>query len=103
MTVKQTPVAVRRATVEIGQSLRTWRRLRELTVAEVADRADVSPSTLQRLEHGEGATLDTVLRVARALGVLEQLTAAVDPMSTDVGRLRAGQALPARVRRKAQP
>ena len=103
MTVKHTPIAVQRATVEIGQSLRTWRRLRELTVAEVADRADVSPSTLQRLEHGEGATLDTVLRVARALGVLEQLTAAVDPMSTDVGRLRAGQALPARVRRKAQP
>lgn len=53
---------------DIGTSLATWRRLRELTMAETADRADVSISTLQRLEHGHGATVETLLRVARALG-----------------------------------
>lgn len=94
------PIAVTRAMAEVGRSLGTWRRLRELTVAEAADRAGVAVSTLQRLERGEGATMETLLRVARALGVLDQLTGALDPMSTDVGRLRAGQALPVRVRRK---
>jgi hypothetical protein len=60
-------------------------------------------STLQRLEHGQGATVETVLRVARALGVLDHVVAAFDPMSTDLGRLRALDALPQRVRAKGQP
>jgi len=85
---------------DVGESLRTWRRLRELTVAETADRAGIGVSTLQRLEHGRGGTVENLLRVVRALGVLDQLTAALDPMSTDVGRLRATEALPTRVRRK---
>lgn len=98
----RTPLAVTRAMGDIGTSLATWRRLRELTMAETADRADVSISTLQRLEHGHGATVETLLRVARALGILDQITTAVDPMSTDVGRLRSTDALPQRVRRKGQ-
>lgn len=70
-------------------------------MAETADRAGVGVSTLQRLERGGGGTVETLLRVARALGVLDQLTAALDPLSTDVGRLRAAEALPTRVRRRA--
>lgn len=85
---------------DVGQSLRTWRRLRGLTIAETADRAGVGASTLQRLERGSGGTVETLLRVARALGVLDQVTDALDPMSTDVGRLRAAESLPTRVRRK---
>lgn len=95
-----TPLAISRALTDVGESVRTWRRLRELTVAETADRAGIGVSTLQRLEHGQGGTLETFLRVARALGVLEQVTTALDPMSTDVGRLRAVDALPLRVRRR---
>jgi hypothetical protein len=56
-----------------------------------------------RLEHGEGASLENVLRVARALGVLDSLTEAIDPYSTDVGRLRSEEALPERVRPKRTP
>lgn len=96
----KTPSPVVRALAEMGESFATWRRLRELTVAEAADRAGVSAKTLQRLEHGQGATLESTLRVARALGMLDQLTTAVDPMSSDVGRLRATDTLPVRVRRK---
>jgi hypothetical protein len=51
-----------------------------------------------RLENGEGASLENVLRVARALGVLDSLVAALDPYATDVGRLRSEEALPERVR-----
>lgn len=96
----RTPIAVTRALGEAGESLATWRRLRELTVAETADRAGVSVSTLQRLEHGRGETMETFLRVARALGVLDEIVRVIDPMSSDVGRLRSADALPTRVRRK---
>ncbi|MDM8083309.1 helix-turn-helix transcriptional regulator [Cellulomonas cellasea] len=96
----RTPIAVTRAMEELGESLATWRRLRELTTAEAADRAGIGVKTLQRLEHGQGATLESMLRVARALGMLDQITAAADPLSSDVGRLRAAEKLPTRVRRK---
>ena len=84
----------------MGEDLTTWRKLRSLTVAEVADRAGVSILTVSRLENGRGSTLETVLRVARALGILELLTHAVDPYESDVGRLRADEALPQRIRRR---
>ena len=92
------PVAVSAGLRRIGEDLATWRRLRQLTAAQVADRAGVSRHTVMRLEGGEGASLEVVLRISRALGVLDQMVAAVDPYATDLGRLRADQALPKRVR-----
>ncbi|MGL5818346.1 MAG: helix-turn-helix transcriptional regulator [Phycicoccus sp.] len=76
----------------------TWRKLRHLTAKQVADRAGVSRSTVLRLEGGQGASVENLLRVARALGVLDLLTKALDPYTTDVGRLRADEELPIRVR-----
>jgi hypothetical protein len=59
----------------------------------------VSLPTLRSLERGRGGvSLENVFRIARALGILEQLAAAVDPYSTDVGRLRSRERLPQRVR-----
>lgn len=93
------PRAVVRAGAEVGESVATWRKLQRLTAAQLADRAGVSRSTLSRLERGDlGVSLETVLRVLRALGVLESLTEAVDPFNSDVGRMRADEVLPQRVR-----
>lgn len=98
MSVSRTPIAVANGQRRIGEDLATWRRLRRLTAAQVADRAGISRYTVMRLENGEGATMENLLRVARALGVLDQLVGAVDPYKTDVGRLRSEEALPRRVR-----
>jgi transcriptional regulator with XRE-family HTH domain len=98
MAVSRTPIAVANGQRSIGEDLATWRRLRRLTAAQVADRAGISRHTVMRLENGEGATMENLLRVARALGVLDQLVEAVDPYKTDVGRLRSEEALPERVR-----
>lgn len=97
-TTGRTPVAVARALDGLGRDLSTWRKLRHLTVEQVADRAGISRSTVLRLESGQGASVENLLRVARALGVLELLTKALDPYATDVGRLRADEHLPTRVR-----
>jgi transcriptional regulator with XRE-family HTH domain len=98
MATSRTPIAVANGQRRIGEDLATWRRLRRLTAAQVADRAGISRYTVMRLENGEGATMENLLRVARALGVLDQLVEAVDPYQTDVGRLRSEEALPQRVR-----
>src|ERR1700693_1536344 len=96
MAVSRTPIAVANGQRRIGEELATWRRLRRLTASQVADRAGVSRHTVMRLENGEGASMESVLRVARALGVLDSLVAALDPYATDEGRLRSEADLPAR-------
>jgi transcriptional regulator with XRE-family HTH domain len=100
MRERHSPRAVRASMTRIGEHLATWRRLRHLTAQEVADRADVGISTVLRMERGEGATVENLLKVARALGILDLVTTAWDPYATDVGRLRADQALPERVRHR---
>lgn len=94
-----TPPAILRAAIDIGADLAGWRKILGLTAAQVADRADVTRSTLRKLEHGDPSVgFHVVLRVARALGVLESITESLDPLSTDLGRARADLIVRKRVR-----
>ena len=102
MPTPNPPIVVSHGLRRIGADLATWRRLRRLTAAQVADRAGVSRHTVMRIESGAGESLESIMRVARALGVLDQLTSSLDPYSTDVGRLRSDEALPQRVRQPRQ-
>jgi transcriptional regulator with XRE-family HTH domain len=103
VAASRTPAAVTRSLRRLGEDLTSWRKLRDLTAAEVADRAGVGVNTVLRLEKGNGATLENVLRIARALGVLDALATALDPYATDLGRLRADETLPRRVRHRRAP
>jgi transcriptional regulator with XRE-family HTH domain len=91
-----TPPTIRRALRDVGQHLSDWRRLQNLTAEQVADRAGISLVTVRRIEDGIGASLENILRVARALGVVDQVVSAFDPLATDVGRARALDTLPRR-------
>lgn len=96
---KPVPFKTRQAAETIGEHLRTWRKLHHLTAAQVAERAGINRDTLGRLERGETTVgMDVLLNVARALGVLDALVISVDPYETPLGRARADQALPQRVR-----
>ncbi|MDR1768924.1 MAG: helix-turn-helix domain-containing protein [Propionibacteriaceae bacterium] len=85
---------------DVGAQLATWRKLSNLTSQQVAERAGVSRSTVSHLENGEvGVSMGAFLSVCAALGILNQVVTATDPYETDLGRARADQALPRRVRR----
>jgi transcriptional regulator with XRE-family HTH domain len=84
-----------------AEDLANWRRLSGLTQNQLADRSGVSRRTLIRLEHGDaGVSLENLLRVLRALGILDLLTKSLDPFESDIGRLRSEEKLPRRVRPK---
>ncbi len=93
------PLPVRRALRSLADSVSTWRRLRGLTQAQLAERAGVSRGVVRRLEASDGGvSAENLLRILRALGIQELMTDALDPMQSDIGRLRAVEELPARVR-----
>lgn len=91
--------AVRRDLRVMGERLSQQRRLLALTVADVAQRAGVSPTTVSNLERGKAVRTDSLLSVARVLGLADAMVTACDPYETDLGRLRAAERLPQRVRR----
>lgn len=100
-TPRPVPPPVQRALQQLGANVMTWRKLRGLTQKQLADRAAVAQTTLRRLEHGEGGpSVENLLRVLRALGMLDAIAHALDPYETDIGRLRADEQLPQRVRRR---
>jgi len=90
---------VRRAQRSLAESIATWRKLRGLTQAQLAERADVSRGVVRRIEAADGGvSVENLLRVLRSLGIQDLLTKALDPLASDVGRLRSEEELPRRVR-----
>ncbi len=96
---RRTPASVRRALRQLSDDVLTWRKLRGLTQAQLAERADVSLNTVRRFEGGDGGvSTENLLRILRAIGLLDGVHKALDPYETDVGRLRSDEHLPRRVR-----
>jgi transcriptional regulator with XRE-family HTH domain len=93
------PLAVGRGLRVLGEHVSTWRKLQRLTAAQVAERAGISRDTLRAIEQGKGtASTENLARVLRILGILDSVLDAADPYQTDVGKLRADEILPKRVR-----
>ena len=84
----------------LGQRLRNARLRRNLTMAQVAERADMSRETLTRLECGAGTSLAALLAVLRVL----KLDADLDAIARDdaLGRKLQDLGLPQRARAPRQ-
>lgn len=97
---RPTSVRVKTAATSIGEQLTAWRKLQGLTTTQLAERAGINRATLRRIETGDsGVRLVAFLNVAQALGLLDAIVTATDPYETDLGRARADEILPKRVRR----
>lgn len=96
--VGRTPIPVARAMRNLAQNLDLARRQQRITVALLAERANISvPTTRALLNDGRGS-VENFLRVARVLGVLDSVVAGTDPLNTPEGRLRVDEDTPKRVR-----
>ena len=94
---KRVPIPILRAMRDIADELSLARRQQRIPMEVLASRCNVSRSTLSRmLNQGEGS-LENFLRVARCLGFLDRVVRSVDPLDTDMGRIRAMGDVPKRV------
>ena len=95
----RTPIPVARAMRSVAGNLDLARRQQRITVELLAERANLSIPTVRRLLNEGAGTFENFLRVARIVGMLEGVVSATDPLRTPVGRARAEQDVPKRVRR----
>ncbi|MCK8515140.1 XRE family transcriptional regulator [Methylonatrum kenyense] len=79
----------------IGSVLRGRRVNQSLTIAEVAERADLSRGMVSKIENGQVATsLDSLARITAALGMtLSQLFRDYDSAEADAQLVKAGSGL----------
>ncbi len=89
---------------ELGRRLARTRLERNLTQEELADMASVALPTVQRLEAGEPAKLISVIRIWRALGLLEVLDALVpEPSPSPIELLKLQGKTRQRAARRRSP
>lgn len=73
----------------LGPELRRRREARGLSLTTLAERIDVSPSTLRRIEAGEIADL----RVAMLIALARELEFSLDDIAADAGLLETSRRL----------
>lgn len=95
----RTPIPVSRAMRTIAANLDLARRQQRITLELLAERANLSVPTVRRLLNEGAGTFENFLRVARILGLLQGVEDATDPLNTPIGRARAEQDVPKRMRR----
>lgn len=94
----RTPIPVARSMRNIASNLDLARRQQRIPLDLLAERANLSVPTVRRLMNEGAGSLENFLRVARILGMLENVEEATDPLRTPIGRARAEEDTPLRVR-----
>lgn len=88
---------------QLGERLQQLRIRKSLTQSDLARKADVSLRTIGNLERGRGGTLESFVRLLRALDAIGQLNdLAPAPQFSPLAALKSPQ-LPRRVRKRHGP
>lgn len=88
--MRMTGYRIDRQITELGGHIHGWRMVLGLTAQQVAERADITRDTLRKIESGNpNVSFNSVAQVLRALGLLDRVVDVVDPLNSDIGRLRA--------------
>ena len=94
----RTPIPVSRAMRQISANLDLARRQQRIPVALLAERAGLSMTTVTKMLRTGNGSFENFLRIARLLGLLDGVQQATDPLNTDIGKLRADEDTPKRIR-----
>lgn len=98
MDFQHTPVLDIEA--ELGRRIEAARLAANITQAELAAAAGIARRTVSRIEAGTGSSLETLIRVLRALGLADRLDALLPhPEVRPIERIR----LQGRQRQRARP
>lgn len=92
------PIPVARAMRNIASNFDLARRQQRIPVDLLAERANLSVPTVRKLLNEGSGSLENFLRVARILGMLENVEKSTDPLQTSIGRIRAEQDVLQRIR-----
>lgn len=75
----------------LGERLKTQRLALNLTQAAGAEKAGIGVSTVARIEAGQGGTLDNVIRLAIALGMINHFAELFDIKPSNIEDIIAKQ------------
>ncbi len=87
----------------LGERVNSQRLNKDITQAELAKRSGVARIVVQRLESGRGCTLENLIRILRALGLLDQLNVVLPepgPSPVQLARLKGRERQRASGRRR---
>ena len=87
----------------LGERLRRLRLNRNLDQRTTAEKAGISEKALRNLEGGHGSTVETLLRVLKALDNLQGIEMLAPEISVNPLDLLRQSKAPQRVRRSAKP
>ncbi|MHC8509306.1 MAG: XRE family transcriptional regulator [Rhodospirillales bacterium] len=98
------PIPARRALRKLGADINAARRRRRIPTAVMAERASMSPVTLNKIEKGDpGVSIGNVAKVLFVLGMTERLSDLADLRNDKIGLVLEHESLPKRIRAPKQP
>ena len=75
----------------LGERLKAQRLSLNLTQAALAEKSGIGVSTVARIESGQGGTLDNVIRIAIALGMINHFADLFERAPTNIKEVIAKQ------------
>lgn len=75
----------------LGERLKAQRLSLNLTQMVVAEKAGIGVSTVTRIESGQGSTLDNVIRLAIALGMIDHFSELFENVPANIKEVIAKQ------------
>lgn len=94
----RTPIPVAHAMRQIADNLNLARRQQRISIDLLANRTNLSAPTVSKMLNTGSGSFENFLRIARALGLLNYVVKATDPLNTGIGRIRAEEDTPQRIR-----
>jgi DNA-binding XRE family transcriptional regulator len=95
------PIPVRRALSKLGKDIKDARRRRRISTQMMAERAFISRTTLNKVEHGDpGVAMGIYGVVLFILGLTDKLSHLADIQYDSVGQILEEEFLPKRIRWK---
>lgn len=71
-------ITIKDVKLKIGEACKQQRKSHELSQEELADSLGISRTTIQNIENGKNANLDTILKIANHFGILQSISKAIE-------------------------